>query len=80
MSVKFDGVSWIDRTAIYCFGGKPKLPPPPDPPKKSDAEILMEETTRRRRAGQTGPIQNILTGPQGVTGAPTTGKATLGGS
>lgn len=78
MAVKFDAEVWIDRTEIYCFGGKPKTPPPPEPPRKSDAEIQDEANRMRMRLRKAGPGTNILTSAMGVGGAATTAKPTTG--
>ena len=57
---------------------KPKIPdppPPPEPPKEPDTAALRDRQKRAHNAYMAGGT--LLTGPGGLTAAPTTGQATL---
>ena len=56
---------------------KPKVPPPPPPPqevKQPDSAVVRDRSDRNRGA-MVG--SSLLTGPSGLTAAPSTGKTTL---
>lgn len=59
-------------------GSSPKAPEPLPPPQevKQPETAAVKESARRNRSGVIG-APSLLTGPTGVTGALTTGKATL---
>lgn len=60
-------------------GSKPKIPPPPPPPqeiKQPDTANLTDKGKRNRQSAAMGG-GSLLTGPGGLSAAPSTGKTSL---